>query len=147
MFEDYECEGEWWLPSNPTKKLYGKLTFSKETWPKLELNGVLEEYSVLTVFDFSINAMPFKHEIILGLSKKGENVTAVNCQGYPSLLNGFDSSTFTVSKIFVGLHFEKEEDIKFNSLTISFSFLDQWVNASWAKITKEKGKRPVRPYV
>jgi len=125
--EEFEYNGIWWLPENPKKKISGTLKFNQREDTILELIGSFKEIK-------DINEIP-ELNIILGITSNGKIITLYKC--YESNLHvsvpGFFSSSFVVSIIFQGYHFEKEEDIKFDSLSLNYSHLEEWIRISGFK--------------
>lgn len=71
----FELQGNWWLPSNPDKKISGILKCSKSGRVELEVMG--------TFFDLptGINDLPTL-PIILGTSDNGKSITLVHCMHF-----------------------------------------------------------------
>lgn len=70
-----------------------------------------------------------KIPIIHGLIQ-GSDVTLSGCYvtGRQFSTPGFDETTLVVTQIFKGFHFCRSEDIKFTSLSMTFTHLDNWMN-------------------
>jgi len=83
-----------------------------------------------------VNLKDYKEElrpdIILGFSSKGKNITLYKCFEIKSSVSipGLHTSSIGASVVLVGAHFEKTEDIKFDSLSIHYSHVDNWANIS-----------------
>jgi hypothetical protein len=124
MDKEFEYEGIWWLPDQPKKQVSGTLKFTPGKGGTLELIGSFKD-----IKDGSTLSAP---EIILGTSANGRNITLHRCIETKLIQNvpGLPVSVFHVHEIFVGAHFQKTEDIKFKSLSVHFSLLDEWVNIS-----------------
>lgn len=118
----FEYNGIWWLPENPDNMISGTLKFHPIEGINLELIGSFKE-----IKDF--NAM-LQHEIILGVSSDGENITLYKCYESQFNLARFSTSSFFVNIIFEGHHFKKEEDIILDSLSINYSRLEEWTKIS-----------------
>jgi len=124
MIEEFEYKGIWWLPDKPERQISGTLRFTPAEGANLELIG-----SFRSIED--INKI-FAPGIILGESSNGKSITLNECTETDVSISfpGFQTSSFYANKIFVGGHFQKEEDIRFKKLSIRFSNLDEWVNIS-----------------
>jgi len=124
MIEKLEYKGFWWLPNNPENKISGTLQFTPNEGAILDLVGSFRD---LEHFNQS-----FQPEIVLGISSDGKNITLYKCFETKSRVSipGLIISSLYASVVFVGAHFLKAEDIKFKSLSIHFSHLDEWVNIS-----------------
>ena len=123
MNEEFECGGEWWLPDNPEEKIRGTLKFAHGEGGILDLDGNFGDIEGINEF--------LEVPIILG-SSRGENITLHRCSRQKSSLHipRHSTSQFFVSKIFKGVHFQMPEEIKFKSIAIHYSHLDEWVNIS-----------------
>lgn len=129
--EEFEYNGKWWLPENPDKKISGTLRFDPTEGLSLELIG-----SFKTSKDFNVFLAP---NIILGLASNGKYITLYECfeSGSQESKPGFLSSSFFAQVAFIGHHFEKEEDIVFDSLSLTYSHLEEWTAISGVKITTD----------
>ncbi len=127
--DGFEYEGIWWLPDNPQKQISGTLRFTPEEGATLDLIGTFKD---------SINEM-LNPDIILGISSNGKEITLYKCfeirsnVSFPGLL----TSSFYADVVFVGAHFQKNEDIRFKEMSIYYLYLDEWVNISGFKIQLE----------
>jgi len=120
MIEEFEYDGIWWLPENPDKKVSGKLKFHPVEGLKLQLIGSFKGLKSLNIF--------LQPPIILGITSNGKIITLYKCYESRSHMSvpGFLSSSFIVSFAFLGCHFEKEEEIRFDSLSLNYSHLEEW---------------------
>lgn len=123
LYDEFSMQGEWFLPSNPTEKISGVLKFSS-SGIKLELNG-----SLMAIPELLKNGQPSKVDVILGYTKS-KYVTLIN-----GFLNGFSlggvhSTTLFFSKMIIGAHFNKLEDIVLDSLDINYSYLEEWLGVA-----------------
>jgi len=118
--EEFEYTGLWWLPENPDDKICGTLKFHPVEDANLELIGSFKGPKDLNVF--------LQPNIILGITSNGKIITLYKCYEYQShiSMSGFTSSSFIASVVFLGYHFEKEEDIIFDSLSLNYSHLEEW---------------------
>ncbi len=126
MQEPLEFIGFWWLPDDPDKQLPGTLTFSQEEGAVLELVGVFGTKETKRVVQPTV----VQPTIILGVNQKGKAVTLYGCQNkswiYP--LVGLGGAKYRADFVYEGVHFEKEDDIKFNQLCGNYTDLDAWVD-------------------
>ena len=139
MAEEYECRGEWWLPSNPSTCLAGTLTFSQDMGAILELDGSFTrepEESEL-----------FNPPIVNGVSNTGTDITLCHCLGKRLTIysGGRTTSKVYAHNLFVGVHFKDEDDIKFRHMIVYYSHLDGWLGISGFK-TREEGKEIIIKY-
>jgi hypothetical protein len=119
--KSFECNGIWWIPDNPKRKICGKLKFNPQDGLELKTIGYFKDEK---------ESLDLKnYEIILGSTEKG-NVTLINCIENQSSGGSFKKTSLYIQIILVGNHFEKKDDIKFNDMTISFLNLDEWAGLS-----------------
>ena len=121
FMEEFEYNGIWWLPENPKKKISGTLRFNLREDANLELIGSFKEAK-------DINTL-LQPNIILGITSNGKIITLYECyeSHFHISMPGFLSSSFIASVVFQGHHFEKEEDIIFDSLSLNYSHLEEWM--------------------
>jgi len=118
--EEFEYDGYWWLPENQDTKIPGTLRFHPLEGATLELIGTFKDFK-----DINTVLQPI---IILGSTPNGKIITLYNCYESQSKFSfpGFLISSYIATVIFLGHHFEKEEDIIFDSLSLSYSHLEEW---------------------
>jgi hypothetical protein len=139
--ENFEYKGLWWLPERPTKTVTGTLRYTSSEGIVLELVGSFKD-----IKDVGNMLSP---EIILGITSDGKPITLYKCFEKSSELNspGFQTSLFHVNLVFVGAYFQDAKDIKFKSMSVYYSYLDQWVDISGFKIEcLGQGKESVIKY-
>ncbi|KIC62582.1 ApeA N-terminal domain 1-containing protein [Chryseobacterium taiwanense] len=132
MTKNFELKGEWFLPSNKTKRISGSLIYDIDKGITLKLHGNFNDFPNLS--DKSDN----QYDIILGLTSKSEEITLYNIflsfsEGIRLVQNqevGTPSSEYIVNYIFRGAHFNTQEDIKFDQLVTEISDLEEWVGIS-----------------
>ncbi|MFC1997578.1 HEPN domain-containing protein [Chloroflexota bacterium] len=131
MKDPFEMKGIWWLPDNPEKKLTGTLSFSQDDGLHLEIIGVFGEKFIIE---------NEHNPIIYGVSQPGKPVTLYKCfiTHKTSPITGLGKSVYRVHFAFEGVHFEREEDIKFHQLCGSYTDLDAWVNIYGFEINQEE---------
>lgn len=124
MIEGFEYEGIWWLPADPKKQISGTLKFNPYKGATLDLIGSFKD--ARGIKDLSAP------EIILGISSNGKKITLYRCYETKSSLSvpGLHISSYYIDTIFMGVHFQKVEDIRFRNLSIHYSNLDEWSNIS-----------------
>lgn len=124
MINKFEHEGYWWLPENEDNKICGILKYTPGENATLELMGSFEGLQ-------NIKKMS-EIKLIHGFSSKGEEITLYRCYEKSTTISvpGFQTTLYLALMVFVGIHFEKEEDIKFKELLIHYSYLEEWINVS-----------------
>lgn len=120
FMNEFEYNGIWWLPENPINKISGTLKFHPIEGANLELIGSFKGLKDLNAF--------LQPNIILGIASNGKIITLYKCYESQSHMSmpGFLSSCFIACVLFLGHHFEKEEDIIFDSLSLNYSNLEEW---------------------
>jgi len=130
---EFEHKGRWWYPAvdDEDSKALGTLKFHPIKGATLEVLG--RDFST---FPHDIE-VPGK--ILLGYSE-GLPITLyeVVSDGFAIRDDGYSNTTYRVGVIFVGVHFEKEEDIIFDSMSIHFSHLTEWVGKSGFSVSFKK---------
>lgn len=116
--------GVWWAPGKRDQKQYGVLTFEPGEGARLEIT--VEGHSDHFGLEYP------EYEVILGVVGT-DPYTLTNCY-VSGALNSYSPSfttrkrEFTVNLIVEGHHFSKKDDIKFRHVTLSYSYLDVWMN-------------------
>ena len=121
MVQETMYKGVWWLPNEPERKVPGELSVASDKEARLELQGSLK--------DESFSNSSFSPALLLGDSNSGK-ITLYKC--FSTQLThstfGISESHFRANFVFVGVHFETEEQIHFKSLSINYAHLDEWVD-------------------
>jgi len=130
MIEAFEDVGEFWLPGNADRKIGGSLFYSPGERPRLRLSGsfrtLREEIQSLEGFNFRT-----PEKIVLGRTAKSRDVTLYECRdtggGTVDLEYGRTVEKWMeASVLFRGVHFVREEEILFDSVTVEMAHLDEW---------------------
>jgi hypothetical protein len=121
VMESFDFKGFWWLPNNPSDKLAGICSFTPSEGGELELIG---NFSSLA--ECNDSAQPL---LILGTTLKGE-ITLYKCflKKNKKRHGSIEVSLYYVNFIFSGIHFCTDSDVKFNSISIHYSYVNEWVN-------------------
>lgn len=121
MIEQFEYEGIWWLPDKPEKQVSGTLRYSPTGGATLDLIGSFKELP-------DMMSPPLELDMILGVSSDGKVITLYKCfeTGSKWTSAGLLSTSFYANIVFVGWHFPKPEDLRFNNLSINYSYLEEW---------------------
>ena len=122
--ESFEHTGVWWLPGKFEDKVPGKLSFDPTTGGSLELR--IEGRYLHTDFD---NGM---YSLILGVVNAME-FSLTNCiiiDGYRRQTRDFSARkrVFAIETIFEGHHFKSVDDIAFEYMSASYTYLDDWMD-------------------
>jgi hypothetical protein len=125
MEEGFEYRGYWWTPEEPDERVPGILSFDPEEGATLSLFGSLRAP------EGEDDRVP-----ILGLSMDYKPITLTKLIRPPSTpgmspaIRGSITSTIVAEMVVVGEHFEREEDVGFESLIVEYLHLDVWAGVS-----------------
>ena len=110
--------GQFWLATKPDNKVPGRLTIDEENNAKLDLLSSLYEMADAFRFD----DQPVR---ILGNSG-GKAFTIDRCFRVP--LSGINTNEkYSSPLVLEGIHFDENEAMEFDSLTVKPNYLEQWV--------------------
>lgn len=109
-------EGIWWFAADPNQKFLGTLTFDQFKGGTLSLTGEPQRHNGV--------------KLILGKTTEGQKVTLDECSFSNQFtdLSDIEKTVFRVKRIFLGEHFQKSEDIKFEKVIVEYSNLDKRIN-------------------
>ena len=126
FYDDFERRGVWWLPANPERRFPGLLS-----------HGVNANRVAFFGTDADIPAglsrpglqQPWSAQIVLGQLDNGTACTPheVHEQAGPITSSGFHQSMVETEWLLLGAHFETPEAIRFKSLRLNFTSLDEWM--------------------
>jgi hypothetical protein len=133
LFDDFELSGFWWLPTNPDNQVPGVLRYSAGDRMTLELFGSLQAWPDTSHGDSDT-------DIILGLAEGTRILTLQKLIRTNAKSTGKDKvyrSSYIAHRLFEGKHFASAEDIKFSSISISYTSLEDWVTDCPYNLTDE----------
>jgi len=138
MIREFEYKGKWWLPSNSRRRIAGTLRFTASGGVYLDLMGSLTATLEM--------GFPQETATILGISSEGQEITLSKCfQTNATLgISGFPTSSFYANEAFLGAHFNKIENIKFESWAVNYSYLEEWVNTPAFDVRSSKNKMTIK---
>lgn len=131
MNDSFVYKGEWFLPDMPENQLHGTLTYDAEKGSYLELMGSLEESKSVSSYSDSFNPI-----IILGKKTIGKEVTLYRCfrsRSKKNITTDLGTEEYSIIYTFIGAHFFKVTELKFNSVRATLNNLDEWLNISGFK--------------
>ncbi len=126
LFDTFEYQGYFWLPSTPNRRIPGVVRFSTSD-TTLDLLGTLTE---VTLQQLAVVGPPFKPEIVLGQSQDGKKLTLFDCTQISTntaIPHGTGSSTLSAGCILVGNHYASAVDLQFHSLSVNYLNLEEWI--------------------
>lgn len=138
-----KIKGEWWFP-NDNVKFNGELIFNSKEVGKLTLYGPVESFTISDINRDQLEKTKQNVEksnicerkdgniLILGKSDDEEKLTLLSTQSLEqrSAIRqnySFAEKEFKIDFIFTDIHFEKIEDIKFDSILVEYSNSSKWL--------------------
>jgi hypothetical protein len=129
---DFNSDGIFWLPDNPTERVPGRLTFDQVKGGSLKLLGAFGDLTALT--DEAV-----EHPRILGIAGKRLLTLERNLEtGNQIEVPGGMTQTFRVGLVLAGVHFNAGESLNFSSISASLDNLEEWVGQSGVTIQLEE---------
>jgi hypothetical protein len=121
LFEDFESTGYWWLPANPEYRVPGTVHYKAGDKITLELVGALNPN-----IEDAGNDHP---ELIWGTTESDRHFTLERVIQTKSRSSeeGVFSESYLVHRLFEGKHFHSTDDIKLQSLSVSYTSFEEWV--------------------
>ena len=126
--EEFKRFGDFWLPSEPDRKVHGTLSISDGGTIELEVDGLFNDEIEALLRD---RLEPI--ERIVGHIEKDGFVTLDDCYYKTqtiSLDGGRSKSFIHVGRVFTGVGYDEGESPCFNTLTFSVEGIDEWVGIS-----------------
>ncbi len=114
---DFTIKGEFWRPEAPENIVNGRIEYGSDNEIKLilygQFSGSLDEVSIIN-----------------GTKNGGQDLTLINnlVKNAQGGLEKFTEVTYSCEYIFYGNLYEREEDIKFDIISFSYTNLDEWFN-------------------
>lgn len=128
----FELNGIWWVPEKPDTQIAGTLRYDPVEGPYLDLIGSFKNLPDLS----NISNL----DIVLGFAG-GKSVTLYKCVesrtnmnmniGMPVMM----LTSYFANVVFLGHHFQKEEDLVFKSISVNYSHLEEWTRISGIKFS------------
>ena len=122
--ESYQLKGEWWLPSDPKNGTIGTLDLKGRDGAFLDLDdrlAVTADFGKLT-----------NHPVVLGVTYTGRDVTLCDCwqERVTIFSSGRSSNLYRVKIVYIGRHFDSEEQIKLSAARVWLFNADEWIDRS-----------------
>jgi len=147
--KEIQYTGVWWLPEALDNKVSGTLSIVYGNGIFLTLN---DSFNKDNNSDNELKVL--NPTIILGKSTNNTEITLYNCYEIVPYLDSIGMPTkLYCETAFIGVHFFKEEDIKFIDLTFKCTYLDDWLNIATIEledvskdeiIVKFKNPKPIK---
>lgn len=119
LFGDFEYSGHWWLPDDLENKVAGTVRFDGDRGIELELLEPFREPPGA--------ADASRPKLILGLATDRTPITLYQTLQTGPIVPGLQNPTFHANYAFLGNHFFSREDIRFSSLSVNFTYLEEWM--------------------
>jgi hypothetical protein len=122
IFDDFEYRGHWYLPENPERKVPGTVRFDSARGITLELLQALRESPGTSLDEV------YKPPLILGVSDNGTRMTLFQTvQTGRASSREEDPTFFYANYLFLGNHFYSKPEIRFSSLSVNFTYFEEWM--------------------
>ena len=124
--------GVWWLPSDESEKLSGKLMVTNGA-VALELIGNFgHELLSETARQKTYSLDPADQSRIVGLSSCGNSITLEGCRAgnHTESFPGLAMTTYNAKAALIGKQFADGEDIGFDEIALRASDLNDWTRVS-----------------
>jgi len=128
LYDNFEYTGTWFLPESKEKQVIGTLKYSKDRFV-LETIGSITSDETDFISELVQGFEPPKEiPIILGISTNGTKITITRCHksGSHPVMNGLTTYRYTGYDLYLGWNFDREEDILFSTMKISYSNFNEW---------------------
>jgi hypothetical protein len=138
--DDFEVQGEWWLPGRPERKVPGILTFSLQNGAELSLLGSLrslleegersEKDGVVRISMTQASLERSGHYPRLNGAAAGNPYTLEDCfriRASNRILPGQGSETIRVTRILRGAIFEEDEALEATGISFGLIHLVDWI--------------------
>jgi len=154
MSNKIEYKGNWYLPNSPDKQVSGTLSINENGEAIIELIGSLRDMASEGESSMPLDATT---DIILGIAAGGKDITLLGrfiigqdffIAGLPHPALKEKSPTPQVSRdtanhVFVGIHFDSKDEIRFREISVNYSLLDEWAHITGFGDVVEKGRREI----
>jgi len=121
MTEKLIFKGVWFLPDNPTRQVYGTLTYDANESSYLDLLG--------TFVDKQSSKERHEPDFIFGKTTENKTITLFKTfQSSYSLFASVETSKYVVNFVFDGDHFENNESLCFDTVKGKFDNLNDWIS-------------------
>jgi ApeA N-terminal domain 1/Apea-like HEPN len=122
MFNEFSIRGRWWLPNNPNDQVPGTMHFSNDSL-KLRLDRTFWVQELIQAHSVG----SYKTEVILGQTTAGEPCTVLRLFYLSSI---GDEVVLGGNALFLGAHFNQEDELSVNKVLLGFTHLEDWTGQS-----------------
>lgn len=130
-------KGLWFFPQFPDHQVAGVLSFDPSSGATLDLIGDSFSEELFELYGSNDEStgmkslpIPLNRNLgtIIGWTEKGDPITLFDCQHFGDTWStGYIGSRFRANYVLQGCHFGDDEEITFDSITIRFEALEQWL--------------------
>lgn len=136
LTDNFDYTGQWFFPGCDDYKVEGTVNFSKGSI-SIKVRGPLRDetkYQTVRCPDH-LHIDNEKIDTLLGITDNGTEITLeslvmTNSNIGISFGHKYENRIYHVSRMFVGIHYNNNEERKFNSVTIKYSNFKEWINES-----------------
>ena len=144
MNESFEYRGKWFLPESPDKAYYGVLTYEPDKGIFLTLDNWKDPQAI------SSEHRTF-YPVLLGLIHASKEdsfspeklITLSNCHCLSPTHFLLSSGKFHVDTMFLNVHFNSADKIRFKRISVRFVHLDEWLWVSGFKPRRPTTKKEI----
>ncbi|TGL34842.1 hypothetical protein EHQ52_10150 [Leptospira koniambonensis] len=122
--QEFEIEGNWWLPNEPNNKSYGTLSYSPRQGVFLSLVERLDEPGNPRI------------SVLLGESFASQKITLINVIVERGNFPFNQRVLLSASSVLLNIHYHKKEDIKFSSISVTIPEIFPWFKKSRIKFNE-----------
>lgn len=128
---------QWWEPRAPDSRLAGTLFQGDDGSFRLSVDGHFapsgERSDAADTTETSVSPSMDDLPLLLGVTKEGKLISLISCRVLKaSGIAGFTKTTQEIKPELIAydVHFASMDEFRFNSLSMRYSNLDQWVDTS-----------------
>src|SRR5215212_2568359 len=142
MFDDFEYRGQWYLPENSERKVSGTVRFDSTRGITLELTRALRESPGTSLDEV------YKPKLILGEPYDGPRRMTLfqTVQTGRASSSEEDPTSIYANYLFLGNHFHSIPEIRFSSLSVNFTYFEEWMGHATFYSRSTTGDKVVADY-
>lgn len=126
----FELSGIWWVPEKSGVQIAGTLRYNPVEGAYLDLIGSFKNLPNLANLSSPDIVLGFAGGKAITLYKCVESRTNMNMSvGVPVMM----STSYFANIVFLGHHFQREGDVVFTSVSVNYSYLEEWTRITGIK--------------
>ncbi|MGX5519303.1 ApeA N-terminal domain 1-containing protein [Bacillus cereus] len=120
MYEEFQFRGFWWTSDNVNNRIAGILTYN--------LDGIyLELFGDFSEELRSLRSKNNTYKFILGTTECGKEITLHDGFQVKFKVAGYATTKLRFNQMLIGKHFTSTEEMVFHSVSINYSYLEEWM--------------------